>query len=100
MSRQILHVPQRVRLAGEERHEDLTLPRGVGTVAGREQGWAGSEEADEEFLVRADLAVDVGAETAGVGEVEDDFRVGGVVVVEEGAVAGKGEGGDGVVDRD
>lgn len=54
------------------------------------------EEADQQLLVRAHLAVDVGAAAADVGEVEDDFRV--RTVAAEGPVAVEGEGGDGVVD--
>ena len=75
---------------------------GRGAAVGREVRWgddeegkAGDEEVPDQLLVRAGLAVNVGAAAAGVGEVEDYFREaltasGGA---EEGFAVGGGEAG-------
>lgn len=59
---QIADVPQGVRLPVEECDDD--------GAAGREGQQRAREEVDEELLVVADLAVDVGGFAADVGEVE------------------------------
>lgn len=70
---EVADVPEGVRLALEEGDDDgATSGEGRG---GRAEG--ALEEGDEELLVVADLAVDVGRFAADVGEVEDDSVVGG-----------------------
>lgn len=64
MAAQIPNVPQRIRLALEQRHDD--------GAARCEARFGAAEEADEEFLVIPDLAVHVGGLPADVGEVEQD----------------------------
>lgn len=70
---EVADVPEGVGLALEEGDDDGTL-RGEGR-GGRGEG--ALEEGDEELLIVADLAVDVGRLAADVGEVEDDSVVGG-----------------------
>lgn len=61
---EVAHIPQGVRLAFEEGHND-------GATGGQE--WEGvMEEGDKEGLVVADLAIYVGGFAADVGKVEDD----------------------------
>lgn len=70
---EVADVPEGVGLALEEGDDD-------GAAAGEGRGGRGEgalEEGDEELLVVADLAVDVGGLAADVGEVEDDSVVGG-----------------------
>lgn len=62
VARQIAHVPQRVRLALEQRDDN--------GAARRERELRALEEGDEELLVVAHLPVDVGGLAADVGEVE------------------------------
>lgn len=64
VAREVLYVPQRVGLAFKERHDD-----GAAVV---ERGEDALEKRDEEFLVVAYLAVDVGGFAAYMGEVEED----------------------------
>lgn len=70
---EVADVPEGVGLALEDGDDD-------GAAAGEGCGGRGEgalEEGDEELLVVADLAVDVGGLSADVGEIEDDSVVGG-----------------------
>ena len=64
MPRQVSDVPERVRLAFEQRDDD--------GAAGRKREHGLLEEGHEQLLVVPDLPVDVRALPAHVGEVEDD----------------------------
>lgn len=65
--RQIAYVPESIRLAFEQRHHYRAIER--------EQLLRRSEEFDEQFLVEADLSVDICAFATDVREVEEDVIV-------------------------